>query len=236
MHRRSYNNARARGHTRGRGHTGSRGHAQARGSRHSATVRWHTVQPEVEVADEDPPRKKQKIKHGDFTHSQSGGVSSRTSFVNVNASPTKSQRHARSDIDWIETPCDTSGDQELCWVDPDFQSFIEDFSVNPPKRKRTAGVSPFLITITICSPTGRMTLFDCSYRKSRHFWMTSSGSKAVATLHTAPAHIAAYTNRKSGVWIVWAGIYCVVAVLFRAMYITLCIVYRQVTLICYGPR
>jgi hypothetical protein len=132
--------------------------AQARASRaakgSSASVKWHTIQPEAEGAtSEDPPKKKKKVKHDVFTHRQTGGVSSRTSFVNVNASPTKSQRHNRSGIDWIETPCDTPDEQELCWVDPDFQDYIDDVSINPRKRKRTAGVR-----VHFTSPALRVTI------------------------------------------------------------------------------
>src|SRR5262245_46039972 len=109
----------------------------------AASVQWHNLRPEAEAGVE-PVSKKIKVKYGVFTQNQTGGVSSRSSFVNINASPKKSQE-PHSDINWNDAPCDTPDEQELCWVDPDFQNYIEDIYITPPKRKRTAGVSIFFI-------------------------------------------------------------------------------------------
>jgi hypothetical protein len=206
--------------------------AQARGSRaakgSSASVRWHTIQPEAEgAASDDPPKKKKKIQHDVFTQRQTGGVSSRTSFVNANASPMKSQRHKQT-VDWIETPCDNPDKQELCWVDPDFQDYIEDISINPRKRKRTAGVRVYFTSpaccVTIYFP--RMTLFDCLYPKSPHFLTSSSDWKAAETLHMPYVHSAPSMNRRFGVWTVLAATYSAPIVLFHVIDTTLCTAYR----------
>lgn len=128
---------------------GARRSARSRGNNHSQSSRnrsspliiWHTTDTEQHgvTGNTSSSKRKSSFLSSLYTLRQSGGISTRTSYLSADTSPKKRSK-ATSSIDWVEALPSEQVD-EYPWMDPDYNDYLLDITVDCPKRIRTRGVS-----------------------------------------------------------------------------------------------
>jgi hypothetical protein len=119
---------------------GARGSARGRGSKSSSSGRiiWHHVQ-DSKATDDTAQTTKANYLSNVYTVSESGSFSSRTAYVAAEASPKK--RRILTNTEWNQTPASEPLEvNDFPWMDPDYDEFMLQVTVEPPKRKRAPGV------------------------------------------------------------------------------------------------
>jgi hypothetical protein len=103
-------------------------------------VHWDSV-PDQDNGQSSSSRPNINVRNTSISLSQSGQVSSRTSYVSVAASPKKATPASTEPLDpivWNDKPVTDEGDWvEEAWVDPEYIEHVHTVNVFPKKRKRT---------------------------------------------------------------------------------------------------
>lgn len=180
-----------------RGTRGGRGSARGRGGKAHAPgkIFWHVSDDAVEPDPANtPPKRKANYVNNTYSLTTSGAFSSRLTYVNADASPKRHRSIANSE--WIHTPPTPSDiSDEYPWMDPAYDDFMLQVSVNPPKRKRTAGVSgPLPYWTHILTPSFRIIRLRCFYPIVPSFWQNFCGWKEGLVASITRAHVAMSRN------------------------------------------